>query len=290
MLVRKAIIPAAGVGRRYYSATRAHSKETMPVGNRPAIHYSIKELYESGISSVLIITNEYKPSIENYFDVCFAPNAPLSLEDKNVMNEIEEINSKVFISYARQKRFKGPANALYEAKDFVNGEPFAVILPDDLIFYKNCPPTKDIIGAFDVHDKSIVGVKYMKGKPCQSEVLGTRKVDDFLFEIDSLKKASSECKSDIGTVGRYVLKPDFFDAILETIPTPEGEYTMTNVINTMTSSKGVYGKIIDGEWFDVGKPLEHIKAQIHWAALEPQYMNDIKSYLRGKLEELGGQT
>lgn len=289
-MVRKAIIPAAGVGRRYYSATRAQSKETIPVGNRPAIHYSLRELYESGISSVLIITNEYKLSIENYFDVSFAPNAPLSLEDKNVMNEIEEITSKVFISYARQKRFKGPANALYEAKDFVNGESFAVILPDDLIFYRNCPPTKDIIDTFGIHDKSIVGVKCMKGKPCQSEVFGTRKVDDFLFEIGSLKKASAECKSDIGTVGRYVLKPDFFDAISETIPTPEGEYTMTNVINTMTSSTDVYGKIIDGEWFDVGKPLEHIKAQIHWAALEPKYRDSIKSYLIEKLEEMDGQT
>ncbi|WP_100400328.1 UTP--glucose-1-phosphate uridylyltransferase GalU [Bacillus sp. FJAT-44742] len=285
MQVRKAIIPAAGLGTRFLPATKAQPKEMLPIVDKPTIQYIVEEAIESGIEDIIIVSGRGKRAIEDHFDKSYELEETLLKKQKmEILDDIQSISNMANIHYIRQKEPKGLGHAISCASSFVGNEPFAVLLGDDIVKSKNLPCLSQLIGTFERYSSSVVGVqevadedvsKYGIIQPKGEQIEpGVIHVSD-LFEKPTLVDAPSN----YAIMGRYVLRPEIFD-ILESLPPGAGnEIQLTDAIKVLNSQQAVLAYEFEGERYDVGDKLGFVKATVDFALDREDLRDDVQAYL-----------
>ncbi|MDP9903664.1 UTP--glucose-1-phosphate uridylyltransferase [Arthrobacter bambusae] len=290
-LVRKAVIPAAGLGTRFLPATKAMPKEMLPVVDQPAIQYVVEEAVKAGLSDVLMITGRNKRALEDHFDR--APDLERSLElkgDEARLDAVQHASGLGPIHYVRQGEPKGLGHAVLCAKQHVGDEPFAVLLGDDLI-----DESEELLSTMiDVQAKtggSVIAL--IEVEPSQISAYGCADITPIAGEdyvrVNSLveKPSVDEAPSNLAVIGRYVLHPAVFDVLEETGPGRGGEIQLTDALQTLAKGNGegtgVYGVVFRGRRYDTGDKLSYLKAVITLASERAEFGEDLKTWMKGFL-------
>lgn len=280
--VRKAVIPAAGMGTRFLPATKAQPKEMLPIVDKPAIQYIIEEAIQSGIEEILIITGRNKRAIEDHFDRAVELEMTLKAQGKyDLLNLIEEI-SDVTIHYVRQKEAKGLGHAVLCAKQFVGNEPFAVLLGDDIID-ADVPCLKQMMSVYEDSPGTILGVQEVPlDKVCNYGIVSPIAVKHNLWQAVDLveKPAIADAPSRLAVLGRYILQPEIFEILENTAPGKGGEIQLTDAIRTLAvEKKSVYAYNFNGRRYDVGDKQGYLEATVEFALKRPDLREQFLPYL-----------
>lgn len=287
-VVRKAIIPAAGLGTRFLPATKAIPKEMLPIVDIPTIQYIVKEAVASGIEEILIITNSNKHCMENHFDRSYELEKRLLESNKQAeCDMICDIADMANVYYVRQKEPKGLGHAILCAKSFIGDEPFAVLLGDDVVEnHEGKPALKQLIDAYNEVQASVVGVqtvpeddvsKYGVVEP----ELGTAPVGRRVKLSSMVEKPKKEdAPSNMAVLGRYVLTPEIFDYLEKQTPGAGGEIQLTDSIKSLMISQSVYAYDFEGIRYDVGDKFGFIKATVDYALEREELKDKLQAYLQ----------
>lgn len=284
-MVRKAIIPAAGLGTRVLPASKAVPKEMLTIVDKPAIQYIVEEAVAAGITDILIITNRGKGVIEDHFDHSFELERLLEQRGgkEDVLNELKSVAKMANIYFIRQKEAKGLGHAVLCAKSFVKDEPFAVLYGDDVIINDEKPVVGQVIDAFEKHGKCAVGIKEVT--PEQIVKYSSMKVENIennVYDIDDMieKPSLDKVFSLYSILGRCVLTPDIFD-ILETIPNGAGgELQLTDAMAEIARRDGMVGVDFDGIRYDMGNKFGILKANIEVGLKHPEVKDELKDFIK----------
>jgi len=265
--IKKAIIPAAGLGTRFLPATKAMPKEMLPIINKPTIQYIVEEAVESGIEDIIIVTGKGKRAIEDHFDHAF--ELEVNLEEKGKLRLLEEVRkpASVDIHYIRQKEPRGLGHAVWCARRFIGDEPFAVLLGDDIV-QANEPCLKQLIRQFELTQSSVIGVQ-----PVPDEVTHRYGVVDpserngRLYSVKSFveKPEPGTSPSNLAIMGRYILTPEIFDILQVQEEGAGGEIQLTDAIQSLNAIQNVYAYHFEGVRYDVGEKLGFILTTLEFA-------------------------
>ncbi|KKH94293.1 UTP--glucose-1-phosphate uridylyltransferase [Methanosarcina sp. 1.H.T.1A.1] len=282
MSVKKAIIPAAGLGTRFLPATKSMPKEMLPIIDTPVIQYVVEEAINSGIEDLIIITGRGKKAIEDYFDD--SPELEMHLANKKnteMLNLVRDVSSLVDIHYIRQKEPNGLGDAILRAKKHIGNEPFAVLLGDDIIM-NGKPCTAQLIDQFEKYGRSTIAVEEVPYDKLSSYgIIKGKPVADSLYVLEDIveKPAPEKAPSNIGAIGRYVFTPEIFDCIKEAGPGVGNEIQLTDGIRVLSKTQKVYAYEFKGKRFDTGDKLGYIKATIDFALENKDLKDDVLEYL-----------
>ncbi len=280
MSIKKAVIPAAGLGTRFLPATKAQPKEMLPIVDMPAIQYVVEEAKASGIKEILVITGRNKRSIEDHFDRNIELELALEKQGKEEMLQLVREISGVEIHYIRQKEMRGLGDAIYCAKTFIGNEAFAVLLGDDIVYTENTPCLRQLIDCYDTYEGNIIGVQEVaKEDVSRYGIISGEKMADGIWRVDDLveKPKAEEAPSRIAVMGRYVLTPDIFPAIEKTNPGKGGEIQITDALRLVEK---VYGCPFNGIRYDVGDKLGYLQATVEFALRDQRLRDDFAAYLK----------
>lgn len=289
MKVRKAIIPAAGLGTRFLPATKAQPKEMLPIVDKPTIQYIIEEAVASGIEDIIIVSGRGKRAIEDHFDKSYELEETLAKKGKyDMLEEVQEISSMANIHYIRQKEPKGLGHAIYCASRFIGDEPFAVLLGDDIV-NSTVPCTKQLIQAFEQQKQSIVGVQEVSTKDVEKYGIidPIEELSDKLISVNTFveKPSIEEAPSQYAIMGRYVLTPDIFSILAEIEPGAGGEIQLTDALKILNESQPIYAYNFDGIRYDVGDKFGFVKATVDFALERHDLKEQVRKYLKEILIE-----
>ncbi|WP_341283074.1 UTP--glucose-1-phosphate uridylyltransferase GalU [Paenibacillus sp. FSL H8-0537] len=285
--VTKAIIPAAGLGTRFLPATKAMPKEMLPIVDKPTIQYIVEEAIASGIEDIIIVTGKGKRAIEDHFDIAFELEHTLIEKGKLELLQAVQRSSNVTIHYIRQKEAKGLGHAVWCARKFIGNEPFAVLLGDDIV-ESEVPCTRQLIEQYDATGKSVIGVqtvavdqtqRYGIVDPVGMEVEGSRLVQVNRFVE---KPKPGHAPSNLAIMGRYVLTPEIFDFLELQEKGAGDEIQLTDAIQKLNESEGVFAYDFEGKRYDVGEKLGFILTTIDFALRN----KELKLPLMTALEEI----
>lgn len=282
--VRKAIIPAAGLGTRVLPASKAVPKEMLNIVDKPAIQYIVEEAFDSGIEEILIITNRGKTAIEDHFDHAFELEYKLEQnpDKKDILENVKTCSNFGNIYFLRQKVTGGLGHAVLCAKSFVGDEPFAVLYGDDVI-QSNVPVTKQLIDVYEKYGKGSVGVKAIKGEAIMKYCsLNVEHLEGNCYTCNDMieKPNMDEIMSNFSIKGRVVLPPEIFD-ILETTPKGKGnELQLTDAMKTLAQTEGVIAVEYDGVVHDMGNKFGILKANIDFGLEHPEISKQLKEYVK----------
>jgi UTP--glucose-1-phosphate uridylyltransferase len=289
MKIRKAIIPAAGLGTRFLPATKAQPKEMLPIVDKPTIQYIVEEAVASGIEEIIIIIGRGKRSIEDHFDKSYELEDTLFKKNKlDVLEEVQKISNLVNIVYVRQKEAKGLGHAILCAKSVIGDEPFAVLLGDDIVM-SDTPCMKQIIDVFEYYNSSVVAVQHVSDyEVSRYGIIKPKGIlnEANLFHIDSLveKPKKEDAPSNYAIMGRYVLTPQIFE-ILARIPYGAGEeLQLTDAINELNKHQAVLAFNFNGRRYDIGDKIGFVKATIDFALERDDISEEVYEYLQNKSE------
>lgn len=289
MKVRKAIIPAAGLGTRFLPATKAQPKEMLPIVDKPTIQYIIEEAVESGIEEILIITGRNKRAIEDHFDKSIELEYQLQQNNKTKLLEmVKNISNIVNIHYIRQKEPKGLGHAISCAKTFVGNEPFAVMLGDDIV-YNEIPCLKQLIDCFNEYKTSIIGVQTVpKDEVYKYGIVNSLHIEDRVYKVKDLveKPSIDEAPSNIAILGRYIITPKIFNILDNTLPGKDGEIQLTDALKTLISQEAIYAYNFEGKRYDVGDKLGFLEATVEFALRKDELKKPFMEYLINLVEDL----
>ena len=282
--IRKAVFPAAGLGTRFLPATKASPKEMLPLVDKPLIQYGVEEAVASGIESILIITGRDKAAIEDHFDISFELEHVLKERGKQeAFEQVRAISEIANISYIRQKQALGLGHALYQAKDFVGDEPFAVILPDDVMDAET-PALKQLIKVYEKYDAPVIATMRIEGEAISRfGVIDAIEVESNVFKIrDVVEKPKFEdAPSDMAVIGRYIFTPELFDAIQQTKPGAGGEIQVADAIRILLEKNRPYYAVkLDGVRHDAGDKLGFLIATVEFALKREDLGADFREYLK----------
>ena len=282
--IRKAVFPAAGLGTRFLPATKASPKEMLPLVDKPLIQYSVEEAVASGIESVLIVTGRDKTSIEDHFDISFELEHLLKEKGKHEMFELARSISEITkIYYTRQQQALGLGHAIYQAKDFAENEPFAVLLADDVVDAEK-PALLQMIEAFEKYDAPIIATMQVEGEAISRfGVIDAEEVEPNIFKIKDMveKPKFEDAPSDLAIIGRYILTPDVFDAIERTPKGAGGEIQITDAMRLMLNEgKPFYAVKLQGNRHDAGDKLGFLIATVAFALKREDLAPEFKKYLQ----------
>jgi UTP--glucose-1-phosphate uridylyltransferase len=288
-MIKKAVIPAAGLGTRFLPATKAQPKEMLPIVDKPTIQYIIEEAVHSGIEDIIIVTGRNKRAIEDHFDKSVELELLLEKTGKHDMLQVvESISNLVDIHYVRQKEPLGLGHAVLCAKKFIGNEPFAVLLGDDIID-SDVPALKQMIEQYERVQSSILGVKEVpRSEVNKYGIVDYNGQNGDLFTVKGLveKPAVEEAPSTQAIIGRYILTPAVFDMLEQVAPDTKGEIQLTDAIDLLLSKEQVYSYIIKGMRYDVGDKFGFLQASIDFALKRPDLKEKLQQYLKEKLKQL----
>lgn len=283
MKVRKAVIPAAGLGTRLLPSTKAMPKEMLPIIDKPTIQYIIEEAVESGIKDIIIVTGKGKKAIEDHFDTSMLLEETLKNKGKiTILNEMQSISQLANIHYIRQGIPKGLGHAIWCARNFVGNEPFAVLLGDTLIKEKK-PCLKEMIRLFEECHSSIIGVKRVNESDVSKYgIVDVTKGNGPLFNIQNLveKPKIEDAPSDLAIFGRYILTPKIFDLLAVQERGVGNEIQLTDALQTMLKHENVYAQIFEGESYDIGEKLGYLKTIIEFAIEREDLKDDLVQFMK----------
>ena len=291
--VRKAVIPAAGLGTRFLPATKAMPKEMLPIVDIPTIQYIVEEAVQSGIEEILIITNSNKHCMENHFDKSYELEDRLTASGKlDAVKMIDDIANLANIYYVRQKEPKGLGHAIMCAKTFIGDEPFAILLGDDVVVNKGGKPAlKQLIDVYKKVGASVVGVQTVAEDQVQKYGIVAPSKDfestGRLHKLYSMveKPSKEEAPSRLAVLGRYVLTPDIFELLECQTPGAGGEIQLTDAIKRLMDTQAVYAYDFEGIRYDVGDKFGFIKATIDFALDRDDLKDQVREYIRSIAEK-----
>lgn len=282
MTVKKAIIPAAGLGTRFLPATKSQPKEMLPIVDKPTLQYIIEEAINSGIEEILIITGRNKKSIEDHFDKSVELELELEQKGKQEMLEmVRDISNMVNIHYIRQKEPKGLGHAIHCAKSFIGDEPFAVLLGDDIVD-NEIPCLKQLISAYDEYKTSILGVQEVaKEDTNKYGILDVKHIEDRVYKVKDMveKPDVDKAPSNVAILGRYIITPAIFDILENQEPGKGGEIQLTDALKTLGKQEAIYAYNFEGRRYDVGDKFGFLEATIDFALKRDNLRDDLLSYM-----------
>lgn len=282
--VRKAIIPAAGLGTRMLPISHAVPKEMLPIVDLPAIYHLVREATDAGITDILIITNRDKDIMEDFFDISAEYTTALSAKGKTEeLKMLHDIAHMANVYFLRQKETLGLARAVGCARSFVGDEPFVVLYGDDVIF-SEVPVARQLMDAYNRFGKSVVGVKPVAPewirKYCSLKVTKIEGEQNLYFCDDMIEKPKEgEEFSNLSILGRVLLTPDIFDIIERLLPGAGGEYQLTDAMASLARSEGVYALEFEGTRYDLGSKIGFLKANIDKGLIHPETRDELREYL-----------
>lgn len=281
--IRKAVFPAAGLGTRFLPATKASPKEMLPLVDKPLIQYVVEEAVASGIESVIIVTGRGKTAIEDHFDISFELQSLLRERGKKtVLSELQAIPELARISYVRQREALGLGHAIYQARDFVAEEPFAVMLSDDIVDAQK-PALQQMIEVYEKYDAPVLGTMRVEGEAISRfGVIDAEEVEDGVYKIKDMveKPPYQEAPSDLAIIGRYILTPDIFGAIESTEPGSGGEIQITDAMRALLKERPFYAVRLNGARHDAGDKLGFLIATVEFALKRPDLAPEFREYLK----------
>lgn len=283
MRVRKAIIPAAGLGTRFLPATKAQPKEMLTIVDKPTIQYIVEEAINSGIEDIIIVTGRNKRAIEDHFDKSIELETVLREKDNlKLLKIVDDISNLADIHYIRQKEPRGLGHAIYCARKFIGNEPFAVLLGDDIIDAP-VPCLKQMMDLYNDLQSTIIGVQPVKAeevnrygivKPKSNQGHNLQEIED-LVEKPSPKAAPSK----IAVMGRYIIQPEIFEILEATKPGAGGEIQLTDALKKLCKSQKMYAYTFQGKRYDVGDKLGFLQATIEFALKREELAGEFQNYL-----------
>ncbi|WP_088076672.1 MULTISPECIES: UTP--glucose-1-phosphate uridylyltransferase GalU [Bacillaceae] len=291
MKVRKAIIPAAGLGTRFLPATKAQPKEMLPIVDKPTIQYIVEEAIESGIEDIIIISGRGKRAIEDHFDKSYELEETLLKKQKMAMlEEVQAISNMANIHYIRQKEALGLGHAISCASHFIGNEPFAVLLGDDIV-QSDTPCLKQLIDTFERYNSSVVGVQPVADQDVSKYGIVAPKsteIEPGVIHVDDLveKPKVEEAPSNYAIMGRYVLRPEIFRILEELPPGAGNEIQLTDAIKKLNEEQIVLAYEFTGNRYDVGDKLGFVQATVDFALQRDDLKDDVRAYLEKTLTEL----
>ena len=287
--VKKAIIPAAGLGTRFLPATKAQAKEMLPIVDKPTLQYIIEEAIASGIEEILIVTGRNKKSIEDHFDRSVELELELEQKGKTAMLEmVQDISNMVNIHYIRQKEPKGLGHAIHCAKSFIGNEPFAVLLGDDIVDAET-PCLKQMIDAYDEYKTTVLGVQEVARENVDKYgILDVKHIEDRVYKVkDMVEKPSiEEAPSNIAILGRYIITPEIFNILENQAPGKGGEIQLTDALQTLATKEAIYAYNFEGRRYDVGDKLGFLEATVDFALKRPELRDEFIEFLKTKSDEI----
>ncbi len=289
-MVRKAVIPAAGLGINFLPATKAQSKEMLPIIVTPTIQYVVEEAIDSGIDDILIIIGKGKRAIEDHFDRNH--DLELYLENKkrdNQYNEIRRIADMANIHFIRQKEINGLGDAIRYAEQHVGDEPFAVLLGDTIID-SVIPVTQQLIDIYEQYRHTIVAVESVpKENVSRFGIVGGKQVSDALWSLTELveKPSIDKTPSDLALAGRYILTPKIFKAIEDTPADKNNEIQLTDALQLMVQREDIYAYEIEGKRYDIGNKLDYLKTIVEIALKKDDISEEFLTFLKNIVSEKG---
>ncbi len=287
--ITKAVIPAAGLGTRFLPATKAMPKEMLPIIDIPTIQYIVEEAVQAGITDLLIITSRSKKSIEDHFDINVELECALGKGGKTqVISELRKISDMVNVQFVRQQEQKGLGHAVYHAKTFAAGEPFAVLLGDDVV-YNPIPCLKQMVEVYEKHPGTILGVQTVSPDNISKYgALDCTPVADRVYQVKDMveKPKKEEAPSNIAVLGRYILEPEIFDALEQTKPGAGGEIQLTDAIKMLCANGNVYGYDFIGRRYDVGDKFGYLQATVEYALRREDLGGVFADYLKEIVKDI----
>ncbi len=288
MQIRKAVLPVAGLGTRFLPATKAQPKEMLPVVDKPLVQYAVEEAAASGIPMVVFVTGRGKQAIENHFDVSAELEQELAGRGKeNLRREMRSISGMLRFAYVRQQIARGLGDAILTAHGLVEDEPFAVLLPDDVIM-SPIPCVKQMLTIYERYGHSVIAIQRVPKKSVSSYgIIRGRPVPDFdcpgrLFRIEDMieKPAPSQAPSNLAVIGRYILNPGIWKALTNVVPGAGGEIQLTDGLRRLLAKEPIYGYVFEGERYDAGDKLGFLKATVEIALNRPDLGKAFRRYLQ----------
>ncbi|MST62393.1 UTP--glucose-1-phosphate uridylyltransferase GalU [Peptostreptococcus anaerobius] len=290
--VRKAVIPAAGLGTRFLPATKAQPKEMLPIVDKPTLQYIIEEAVASGVEEILIITGRNKKSIEDHFDK--SVELELELENKgkhDLLETVRGISNMVNIHYIRQKEPRGLGDAIYCARYFIGDEPFAVMLGDDIVDNGNGTPClKQLIDVYEKYQTTILGVQEIDKKDTDKYgIIDGKKTENDVYKVDALveKPSTESAPSNVAILGRYIITPDIFDILGDLPPGKNDEIQLTDALEKLIKDDGMYAYTFEGKRYDLGDKLGFLKATVDFALKRDDLREPFLNYLENVCKNNG---
>ena len=286
--IKKAVIPAAGLGTRFLPATKAQPKEMLPIVDKPTLQYIIEEAVASGIEEILIITGKNKKSIEDHFDKSVELELELEQKGKTELLEIvRDISQMVNIYYIRQKEPKGLGDAIYCARSFIGDEPFAVMLGDDIVD-NDVPCLKQLMSAYEEYRTTILGVQTVAPEDANKYgIINARYIEDNVYKVKDLveKPEPGKQPSNIAILGRYIITPEIFEVLENQAPGKGGEVQLTDALKTLSKKEAMYAYEFKGRRYDVGDKLGFLEATVDFALKKPELKDSFMDYLKKLFKE-----
>lgn len=282
MTVRKAVIPAAGLGTRFLPATRSVPKVLIPVLDRPPIHYAVAEAASAGIEQVVLVLSPGQESVGGYFQRNPGLEEALERSGRNaLLARMRDISQMADVQSVYQEEPLGLGHAVLMARDVVGDEPFAVFLPDDVI-WSDTPTIQQMVDVFSEHGGSVIAVKEVPDEAVPSlGIIDPVPIDDAVSQVVAMveKPPLEEAPSNLAIIGRYVLTPQVFEALASIKPGALGEYQLTDAIASLISTQGVYAYRFPGFHYDVGTPQGLLKASVHAALHREDLAQGMREWL-----------
>lgn len=282
MRVRKAVIPAAGLGTRFLPATKSVPKEMLPVVDKPVIYYVVEAAVASGIETIVLVTSSQKKSLEDFFDTNFELEWTLEKTRKvEMLEEVRRITNMADVVFVRQKEPLGNGHAVLCAQPAIGDEPFAVLWGDDIVL-GNPPVPKQLIDVAEQHNAPVVGVRRVP--PALLEKYGVLAVEPVAGRVSRAlsvveKPRRDEAPSDLAQIGGFVLTPDIFDLLQNTQVGPSGEIYLADALVRLMAQRPVYAYEFEGKRYDAGDKLEYLKANVELALADPTLGPAFREYL-----------
>ncbi|KRF60817.1 UTP--glucose-1-phosphate uridylyltransferase [Bacillus sp. Soil768D1] len=290
--VRKAIIPAAGLGTRFLPATKAMPKEMLPIVDKPTIQYIVEEAVASGIEDIIIVTGKGKRAIEDHFD--YAPELEQNLMEKgkvDLLDKVQYSTSLANIHYIRQKEPKGLGHAVWCARKFIGDEPFAVLLGDDIV-QSETPCLKQLINQFEATNNSIIGVQTVPNEETNRYgIIDPAYQDGLLYQVENFveKPALGTAPSNLAIMGRYILTPEIFSFLDQQEAGAGGEIQLTDAIQKLNQIQSVFAYDFEGKRYDVGEKLGFVKTTLEFALQNEEIKDDLVEFLEQMVKDFSSE-
>jgi UTP--glucose-1-phosphate uridylyltransferase len=282
--VRVAVFPAAGLGTRFLPATKAQPKEMLPLVDRPLVQYVVEEARAAGLERIVIVTGRGKNAIEDHFDTSFELERMLQERGKeDLLEQVRSISEMIPIAYVRQKTALGLGHAVLQARDLVGGEPFAVMLGDDIVDSAE-PCIGQMMRLYERRGNPVIALQEVPhAETRQYGIVAGKRIEDRVVEItDMVEKPSPEkAPSNLAIIGRYLLPPEIFELLAETQSDVGGEIQLTSGLKSLLSRRPIDGYLFEGKRYDAGDKLGFLKATVEFALKREDLGKEFRAYLKG---------
>lgn len=290
-MVKKAVIPAAGLGTRFLPATKASPKEMLPIIDTPTIQYVVQEAVDSGIEDILIISGKGKRSIEDHFDRHPELEARLLEKEDKMYDEIMHLSDMANIHFVRQKEINGLGDAITYARHHTGNQPFAVLLGDTII-NSVIPVTQQLIDIYEQYQSTVIAVETVPhDKVSRYGIVGGEMLSDTLMNLNTLieKPAVDKAPSNLAIAGRYILTPEIYKALEKTPPGKNNEVQLTDAMLNLLKSESMYAHTIEGKRYDIGNKLDFLKTNVEFALRRKEFAKPFYAFLKDIVEQHKGE-